>query len=214
MTCSSSLSDVKEALVLDTSVLINLHACGYGEQILAAIPNDIIVTQIVAGELEHETSRRNGEHSFLKTLVASQGVSVTELTDSEFEIFFELTSSAPELDDGEAATLAVAAARGCLPIIDEKRGRGRATTLLPGRKPGWSLELFRHPVTLDTLGDEGAREALFLALRDGRMRIPAISTDEVIALIGEERARDCTCLPGYKLRFGARIEAGIRAGVA
>ncbi|WEX91542.1 DNA-binding protein (plasmid) [Sinorhizobium garamanticum] len=195
-------------------MLINLHACRYGEQILAAIPNDIIVTQIVAGELEHETSRRNGEHSFLESLVASRGVTLTQLTDSEFETFFELTSSVPVLDDGEAATLAVAAARGCFPIIDEKRGRGRASTLLPGCQPGWSLELFRHPATLDTLGDDVAREALFLALRDGRMRIPAMSIEDVIALIGEERARACTCLPGYKLRFGPRIEVGVRADVA
>ena len=69
MSCSSSLSDITNPLVLDTSVLINLHACKYGERILAAIPNDILVPEIVAGELEHETSRRNGEHDFLYSLV-------------------------------------------------------------------------------------------------------------------------------------------------
>nr|WP_210248678.1 DNA-binding protein [Phyllobacterium endophyticum] len=195
-------------------MLINLHACRYGEQILAAIPNDIVVTQIVAGELEHETSRRNGEHNFLKSLVASRVVTLTELTDEEFETFFELTSSVPVLDDGEAATIAVAAARGCFPIIDEKRGRGRASALLSECQSGWSLELFRHPATLATLGDDVARDALFLALRDGRMRIPVMSIEDVIALIGEERARACTCLPGYRLRFCEQIEVGIRADVA
>lgn len=43
MSCSSSLIDVADPLVLDTSVLINLHACKYGERILAAIPNDTLI---------------------------------------------------------------------------------------------------------------------------------------------------------------------------
>jgi hypothetical protein len=51
------------------------------------------------------------------------------------------------------------------------------------------------------LGDQSALEALYLALRDGRMRIPSESADGVIALIGMERSQDCTCLPGYRERF-------------
>ncbi|MGY4379505.1 putative nucleic acid-binding protein [Bradyrhizobium sp. i1.3.6] len=57
MSCSSSLIDIADPLILDTSVLINLHACKYGERILASIPNDVVVSEIVAGELEHETGR-------------------------------------------------------------------------------------------------------------------------------------------------------------
>jgi hypothetical protein len=74
MSCSSSLIDVADPLILDTSVLINLHACKYGERILASIPNDVVVSEIVVGELEHETSRQNGEHRFLYDLVTG-GVS-------------------------------------------------------------------------------------------------------------------------------------------
>ena len=80
MSCSSSLIDITVPLVLDTSVLINLHASKYGEQLLAAIPNDIFVTEIVAGELEHETSRRNGEHGFLYSLVENRTVTLAGLT--------------------------------------------------------------------------------------------------------------------------------------
>lgn len=199
MSCSSSLTDIAEPLVLDTSVLINLHACRYGEQILTAIPNDILVPGIVAGELEHETSRRNGEHSFLHALVAKGIVTRTDLIDAEYEIFYELTSTAPSLDDGEAATIAVAVARDFLPIIDEKRGRARAH--VKGRASGWSLDIFRHPTATTVLGDQSAIDALYFALRDGRMRIPPESVDSVVALIGIERSRDCTCLPGYRDRF-------------
>jgi predicted nucleic acid-binding protein len=201
MSCSSSLIDVADPLALDTSVLINLHACKYGERILTAIPNDIIVPEIVAGELEHETSRRNGEHRFLQGLVTDGIVTLITMTDPEYEIYHELTSTSPSLDDGEAATIAIAAARHFLPIIDERRGRSRASALVNARTPGWSLSLFRHPAVIAVLGDQLAVEALYLALRDGRMRIPSESGDGVVALIGMERSRECTCLPGYRERF-------------
>jgi predicted nucleic acid-binding protein len=201
MICSSSLTDVVDSLVLDTSVLINLHACKHGERILTGIPNDIVAPEIVAGELEHETSRRNGERSFLQGLVRDGIVRLAYMTDAENEIFHELTSTSPSLDDGEAATIAVAATRYILPVIDERRGRIRAGPLLKARAPAWSLDLFRHPTTIAVLGVQSAVEALYLALRDGRMRIPLESADGVIALIGMERSRDCTCLPGYRDRF-------------
>lgn len=201
MSCSSSLIDIADPLVLDTSVLINLHACKYGERILAAIPNDIVIPDIVAGELEHETSRRNGEFGFLNSIIANDIAAVVNLTDAEHELFQTLTSTSPSLDDGEAATIAVAVTRYLLPIIDERKGRTRAGILMEARSPGWSLDLFRHPTTLAALGDQVTVEALYFALRDGRMRIPLESADAVIGLIGMERSRDCTCLPGYRERF-------------
>jgi len=196
MSYSSFLIDIPDALILDTSVLVNLHACSYGGRILTAIPNDIVVSQIVARELEHETSRRNGEYSFLHALVSDGTVTLANLTDAEYEVFHELTST---LDDGEAATIAVASSRDLQPIIDEKRGRSRA--LAKTRAPGWSLDLFRHPKAISVLGEQVAIEGLYLALRDGRMRIPSESAEGVIALIGMDRSRECTCLPGYRGRF-------------
>lgn len=201
MSCSSSPIDIADPLILDTSVLINLHACKYGERILASIPNDVVVSAIVAGELEHETSRQNGEHRFLHNLVTGGIVTLATMTDAEYEIFHELASTSPSLDDGEAATIAIAAARRFLPVIDERRGRSRASALMNVRTPGWSLDLFRHPTVIAVLGDQPALEALYLALRDGRMRIPVERGDDVIALIGMERSRDCSCLPGYRDRF-------------
>ncbi|EHR01140.1 hypothetical protein [Bradyrhizobium sp. WSM471] len=200
MSFSSSLVDIADPLVLDTSVLINLHACKYGESILSAVPNDILVPEVVAGELEHETSRSNGEYSFLHALVVDGIVTVANFTDAEYVIFYELTSTSPSLDDGEAATIAIAATRHLLPVIDERKGRARAGIIMKARAPGWSLDLFRHPSAIATLGDQTAAEALYLALRDGRMRIPSESADGVIALLGMERSRNCTCLPGYRDR--------------
>lgn len=80
MTYSNSLSDDTVPLVLDTSVLINLHASRCGIDILTSIPNPIVVANIVAGELENETSRRNGEEAFLRALSAAGHVTLVDLS--------------------------------------------------------------------------------------------------------------------------------------
>lgn len=201
MSCSSSLVSTSDGLVLDTSVLINLHASKYGKRVLDAIPNDIWIPQMVAEELEHQTSRKNGELDFLKMLLEDEVASIVRLDSVEYEIFRELTSTTPSLDDGEAATIAVAVARKYLPVVDERRGRGRAISLISQEAPAWSLDLLRHPAVITALGSKLAIEVLYFALRFGRMRIPPESTGDVIALLGVERSRECTCLPGYRERF-------------
>lgn len=201
MSCSSSRIDASGDLVLDASVLINLHASKHGAKVIAAIPHGVWVSQIVVEELEHETSRKNGEFDFLHSLLASDVIRIAHLDDAEYEVFENLTSTLPTLDDGEAATIAVAVVRRFLPVIDERRGRARATTLISNRPPAWSLDLLRHPTVLSALGCKLATEVLYNALHFGRMRIPSERADAVISLLGVERARKCTCLPGYRDRF-------------
>ena len=202
MTYSSSLTDDLRPLVLDTSVLINLYACSYNERILTAIPNGIIVPQVVAAELEHETSRKKGEHGFLHGLIAGGKATLGEMSDEENALFANLTSSPPSLDDGEAATIAIGAKRQLLPLIDDRKGRAQAIQILRGREPGWSIDLFLHASVTSALGNTAAIEALYLALLNGRMRVPVESTEYIIDLLGSERARDCTCLPDYRKLFG------------
>lgn len=198
MTFSSFLADDRRPLILDTSVLINLHACTYGERVLTAITNDIVVPDIVAGELEHETSRKNGDHGFLYGLIAGGKVTVAGMTDTEYELFATLSGGSPSLDDGEAATIAIAARRRFRAVVDERKGRARATELMDGVEPGWTLDLLLHPSVVQSLGEHTAGDVVYLALRRGRMRIPAERGKEIVELIGRERALECSCLPNFK----------------
>jgi len=200
MTYSSSLISETRPLVLDTSVLINLHGCKFGERILAAIPNLIAVPEVVAEELENETSRENGEHGFLSSLVEAAKVSIVPLEDEELEIFVRLVTASPSLGDGEAATIAIAATRLYCPVIDERRGRSRAAELMSGIEPAWTLDLLLHSQALSDLGAVQHADALYFALRDARMRIHDTHCDHVVDLIGARRALDCHSLPNYKLR--------------
>lgn len=145
MTCSSSLSDALAPLVPDTSVLINLHACSLGEQVLRSIPNEIIVPDIVVAELEHETSYAKGDNGFIRNLISQGIIKVAHLDDAAYRVFEMLISSPGSLDDGEAATIAVAATQGLVAVIDERKGRARAEALMNGRSPAWSLDLLLHP---------------------------------------------------------------------
>ena len=199
---SSSLTDDLRPLVFDTSVLINLHACSYGERILAALPNVIIVPQLVAEELEHETSCINGELRFLHGQFTGGRVRLDKLTDEENVVYASLVSGSPSLGDGEAATIAIAARRQSLPLLDDRKARALATHAWCGDEPGWSLDLFRHSLVTSALGNTTAIHALYLALREGRMRIPVESTEYIVDLLGNQRARDCICLPNYRKLFG------------
>lgn len=200
MIYSSSLADNLMPLVLDTSVLINLHASKLGREILDALPNTVVLPLIVATELENETSKKNGEYQFIQNLLASKTVSPTALREHENDIFKSLVSGNDSLDDGEAATIAIAASRGFLPILDERKGRKKAQAHIPEREPGWSLDLFRHPKAMTKLGPALSIDALYYALRDGRMRIHESHCDHVVSLIGVQRALECKSLPGYKAR--------------
>jgi predicted nucleic acid-binding protein len=200
MTFSSSLTEEQGPIILDTSVLINLHASTYGTRILSTLPNKVLVSEIVAAELEHETSRLNGEHKFLRGLIASGNVHLVSLAEDEQEAYAKLVSGSVSLDDGEAATIAIASSRGIRPVIDERKGRLVAQAGCLKRGPCWSLDVFQHPQILSSFGEDDAVEALYLALRDGRMRICESHCEHVIGLIGPDRALDCKSLPGYKVR--------------
>lgn len=194
MNFSNSLTDAQMPLVVDTSVLISIHSCGQGEQIFTTIPNPIIVPKVVADEFQHGTE----DKLFLPKLISSNIVLEEETTEAEDETYFELLKS---LDDGESATIAIAFHRKFLPIIDERKGRAKAIELDSTLIPGWSLDLLQHPTIGKLLGESRNVDLIFLALRHSHMRIPEEKADEIISLIGESRARECTCLPGYNKRF-------------
>ena len=201
MTFSSCLIDNETPLVLDTSVLINLRASTHGSRILDALPHDIIVPKEVANELEKAPGQMRDDLNFLRKLVNNGNVQIAIMSEEEFYFFTTLVSSPFSLDDGESATIAIAQNRNMQPVLDERKGRAKAARTMPRRTPGWTLDLLLHPSVLAQLGDADAVEALYLALRVGQMRIAEEHCDDVVALIGINRAKECTSLPNYKRRF-------------
>ena len=180
--------------------MINIHASTHGGRILVALPNEILVPEIVATELKHEPSKANGEYQFIQDLAAKGKLQIATLNEFEYEVYASLVSGNSSLGDGEAATIAIAACRQLLPVIDERKGRQQAQEHCYGVIPAWSLDLVRHPHVVETLGPTESIDALFLALRDGRMRIHEDHCNHVVDLIGIQRALECNSLPGFKAR--------------
>lgn len=211
MTFSISLDDKPAPLILDTSVLINLHASAWGAQILTALPNPVVVPEIVAAELEYQTSKWNGEHQFLQALANDGIIEFSALTVREFALYEKLVAGGNSLGDGEAATIAIAAERNHIAVVDECRGRKRAGRLMLAGNTAWSIDLILHPIVAKSLGREAQIEAVYLALRNGRMRVPEDHCDKVVGIIGVQCALNCTCLPGYRHRRSSWKEAASNA---
>jgi hypothetical protein len=60
-----------------------------------------------------------------------------------------------------------------------------------------SLDLFGHPMVCEALGFRRLADAVFLALREARMRVLPSHHEWVLDLIGIERAASCPSLPSF-----------------
>src|SRR3546814_6217113 len=92
--------------------------------------------------LFRSTSRSTGERDFVNYLARCGLITIVVMSDKETETFLNLTSISPSLDDGEAATIAIAVSRHLIPVLDERKGRKRATAISPLELPWWSLDSF------------------------------------------------------------------------
>lgn len=200
MTYLSSLEPNPGPVVLDTSVLINIHKSTFGIDVLSHIPNKKYITSIVINEMIRSTHQKDGADKFIDSMISGGILDIAFLSEKEFEIYEQLTSGNPSLDDGEASTIAVSKHRNATPVIDEKKGRNRSIQLLPDNTPYWSLDLFCHSNVVNQLGQKKSSEAVYLALKEGRMRIHQDHCDSVVEIIGAKRAINCHSLPNYKSR--------------
>ncbi len=194
MIFSSSLTRADAPLVLDTSTLINLRETGIAMELLNAIPNRVVIAQVVEAEFQ----RGSNNKTFLLETIFAGCIESLELTPSEEQIYFELIN---DLDDGESATIAIAGERNWIPVVDENKGRSILAKKYPLIQPIFSVDIFMHSEVLTCLGEVRRNNALFTALKQAHMRIPEQRNLEVIRALGSERASVCTSLANYKLLF-------------
>lgn len=209
MGSSTALTDPSAQLVADASTIINLIATGCAQAIVSALPNRLVVVDVVPGELE--TGRERGREACdrLKELVAAGVVEVVELDDDAAPHFAELVigRAAATLDDGEAATIACALAHAGTVLIDERKARRICAERFPQLRVGCTVDVLIHPDVQRQLGSEMVAEAVFNALHGGRMGVLAHHLEWIVGLIGDERAALCPSLP-------RRVRASQQSGLA
>ena len=193
----SCLNDLTLPVIADTSVVINLNASGCTEAILDALPNRFLVVSEVRRELEEDRRTGRNDASALNALVASGRVEIVQLGDSGLQHFSGLVTgpATQTLDDGEAATIAYALEHGAVALIDERKANRICTERFAALLTGSTVDLLAQDNVQAALGHDRLVDAVFHALRYGRMRVLPHHVRWVVDLIGQERAAQCPSLP-------------------
>ena len=123
MNFESCLIESEDIVVADASVVINLLETRCFEQILYALPNQMVIPSQVDREILRGKHRRPNNATILEEQIAAQKIKVVELGDSGARHFEDLVSGPAKdtLDDGEAATIAIALELNATPLIDERK---------------------------------------------------------------------------------------------
>ena len=195
----SCLFDRTIPVIADTSVVINLNATNRAETILDALPNPFLVVSEVVLELETGLQTGRNDAAALKAWHTSGRVQIVRLGDTGIGHFSNLVSgpAAQTLDDGEAATIALALEMEppAIPLIDERKANRICADRFAHLVTGSTVDLLAQDDIQATLGSARLADAVFNALLAGRMRVLPHHLDWVVNLIGLERARQCDSLP-------------------
>jgi predicted nucleic acid-binding protein len=196
MTPPSFWPDGSVPAALDTSAVINLNASGLAPEIVRALAREIVVVDEVAWDLDKgmASGRRDAER--LQELVAAGLVRRASLGEAGANHFEWLSIGAGEdtLDDGEAATIALAAELGCAAMLDEAKGRRLCKARHPSVPLLGSIEMFTHPGVQRCLG-ERLGDALYGALTTARMHVLPEFHAWVVGVLGPDRTTLCKSLP-------------------
>jgi predicted nucleic acid-binding protein len=185
------------ALVGDTSAIINLNATGCARDILRAVPKRLVVVDVVAKELDRGRGRGRTDADMLDELVAEKLIEIVSLDDVAEAHFEKLVigPAAETMDDGEAATIAYAAAAGIIAVIDERKATRLSAHLFPKLRIRCTVDILSDAEVRRSLGATLLVEAVFRALTIGRMRVLPQHVRWVVDLIGPVRAAQCPSLP-------------------
>ena len=191
------LIDSEAPVLADTSVVINLDATGCFSRILDALPNRLLVPEIVVDEVRRGEIEGAREENGIWEIIARGQAEVVVLTCEGWRRFRSLTSgrAAETLGDGEAATIACAIDLKAVAAIDERKGLRISAEKFPALVTATTLDALAHPQVQSDLGMERLSEAVFNALTRARMRVPRQYFQWVVDLIGAENASKCNSLP-------------------
>lgn len=197
MEAANFLRNCLSPFVADTSVIINVIATGFASSIIEALSRPLVVVDVVTTELEAGRKRGRMDSERLNELVRAGIVRVVSLGDHGIQHFADLVAgpTAETLDDGEAATVSYALEQSGTAFIDERKAVRICSERYRGLRVACTVDLLTHPDVRARLNDETMADAIFNALQRGRMSVLPSHLDQVVSLIGQEKAALCDSLP-------------------
>ena len=189
--------DSSSPLAIDASVTINLSACGMGREILRVIGRRIIVADVISDELKNNPSPGRDDAGQLRSWIEEGLIDEIALASIDDTVFQGLVagSAAETLDDGEAATIALAIAHAAIAVLDERKAIRICAERHPTVLMGSTADLLLHPRVLAEFGESAIGDAIFAALTGARMRVLQDNLAKVLGLLGAERTALCPSLP-------------------
>ncbi|BBD36371.1 MULTISPECIES: hypothetical protein [Phyllobacteriaceae] len=196
--------DLPPNLVADTSVIINLNATGAAHEIIRSLNVKLSASTVVRDELIHDRISGRNDADLAQRLVQDELLQFAEFDEKSGAIFESLVSGTAEttLDDGEAATLALAVSSQGLAIIDERKAIRIATHRFPTLQLLATVDLLRLDRVLLALGNERLAKAVISGLKDARMAIPERHHGWIADLLGDQIV-ECRSLPAALRRAPA-----------
>ncbi len=191
-------------LVADASVWINLVAGGRAVDVLRALAMPTVIPSIALGELERGRDKGRSAYAGITRLIAAGYVTVIDLPEAAENSYLSLVAgrASQTLDDGEAATLALALHLGATALIDERKAIGIAAARFPDLTVATTTDLLLSALVRSVMDADTLAAALFASLTQARMRVPDHLFDDVCDCLGSDRARLCLSLP-------ARVRTGL-----
>jgi predicted nucleic acid-binding protein len=184
-------------LVADASVWINLVAGARAADVIRVLAMRPQIPRIALDELERGRDKGRRTAAALADLIKDGLVEVAELPSGAEETYLNLVAGpvSQTLDDGEAATLALALQVGAVAIIDERKAINLARDRFPALQVISTTELLLSDAVRSVFSNEELGNVLYGALREARMRVPEHLLEAVCACLGPERAAGCVSLP-------------------
>jgi predicted nucleic acid-binding protein len=208
----SCLTDPSLPIVADTSAVINLNASGCAAAVLRALPNRVVLTDVVLAELRTDKRTGRDDAKLVRYLIDEDLAAVAAVADLKKDHFAALVAgpAAETLDDGEAATIACALEINAVAIIDDRKAVSLCARKHPSLLVASTVDVFMHAAIDTALGHAALSDAMYAALQSARMRVPRRYEEWVVGMVGETRARLCPSLRGV-LRTG--VSNAVPAGI-
>ena len=153
-------------------------------------------------ELERGRSKGRQAADEMAALLHMGLTDVVALAAEDEALFVSLVSgpAAETLDDGEAATMACAHRLGVCALIDERKATQIAARRFETLEVLSTVDLLLSPEVRNACGED-IGDVLFGALTGARMRVPDHHAEEIVRVVGAERAMSCS-LPARLRRPG------------